>query len=78
MIWHSTNYFNQALVTGTSVSEKTYHDRTAYVVQAVILGVAHTLGESETKEDAQKWLDAWKSEGKKSAEAAEAAKAGKQ
>lgn len=76
MIWHSTNYFNQALVTATAISEKPYPDRTTYLVSAVILGVTHTLGESETKEDAQGWLDNWKAEGEKASKAA-AAKAGK-
>ena len=77
MIWHSTNYFNQDLVTGTSISEKTYPDRTTYVVHAVILGVTHNLGESETREDAQKWLDGWKSEGEKASKKAAEEKAAK-
>ena len=77
MIWSSTNYFNQDLVTGTSISEKTSADRTTYVVHAVILGVTHNLGESEKEEDARGWLATWKSEGKKASDAAEAAKAAK-
>ncbi len=65
MIWHTTNYFNQDFVTETGVSEKKYPDRTTYQPFAVILGITHTLGESDTKEDAQAWLDKWVSEGEK-------------
>ena len=78
MIWYSTNYFNQALVTDTSISEKSSPDRTTYLVHAVILGVTHNLGEAETHEDAQQWLDDWKAEGKKASDKAAAEKEAKQ
>jgi hypothetical protein len=57
MIWNSTNYFNQDFVTETGISEKEYGDRTTYQVYAVILGVTHIIGESDTKKDAQSLID---------------------
>jgi hypothetical protein len=65
MIWYSTNYFNQSFVTEISVSEKKYGDKTTYPVHAVILGVSHTIGEADTKDEAQEWIDRWQSAGEK-------------
>jgi hypothetical protein len=44
-------------VTETGISEKEYGDRTTYQVYAVILGVTHIIGESDTKKDAQSLID---------------------
>jgi|GEM_PF-6903607 hypothetical protein len=64
MIWHSTNYFNQDFVTKVGITKDESGEKTTYKPYAIILGIVHTLGESDTEEDAKAWLDKWVSDGK--------------
>ena len=71
MIWYSTRYFNQKFVDKIGVTEITNGEGDkVFQAWAIIQGVTYVLGESDDKDDAQKWIDTWVSDGEKSDKAA--------